>query len=103
MCYRRGGRRRNAALLRLEVAEALSAAGLTREAVSLLSSLVQEVLHEGWLSIAAALLARLLDCSHPLTAVRKPTGHLAGNRSIVPAALAAVHSVCLVTDDRALT
>lgn len=71
MCYRRGGRRRNAALLRLEVAEALAAAGATREAVSLLAALAQEVLHEGWLSMAAALLVRLLQCSRPLTAVRK--------------------------------
>lgn len=69
MCYRRGGRRRNAALLRMEVAEALAAAGATREAVALMAALVQEVLHEGWLSVAAALLLRLLDCSQPLAAV----------------------------------
>ena len=53
-----------------QVAEALAAAGVTREAVSLLAALAQEVLHEGWLSVAAALLVRLLQCSHPLAAVR---------------------------------
>ena len=70
MCYRRGGRRRNAALLRMEVAEALAAGGATREAVSLMAALAQEVLHEGWISVGAALLLRLLDCSQPLAAVR---------------------------------
>ena len=55
-----------------QVAEALAVAGATREAVSLLAALAQEVLHEGWLSVAAALLVRLLQCSHPLTAVRTP-------------------------------
>ncbi len=70
MCYRRGGRRRNAALLRMEGAEALAAAGATREAVSLMAALVQEVLLEGWLSVGVALLLRLLECSQPLAAVR---------------------------------
>ena len=70
MCYKRGGRWRNAALLRAEVADALASRGSVREAVSLLGALAQEVLAEGWLHLAAALLQRLLHCSRPLTAVR---------------------------------
>jgi hypothetical protein len=70
MCYRRGGRRRNAALLRVEVADALARRGAAREAVSLLAAIAQEVLLEGWLTVAAGVLSRLLDCSQPLNAVR---------------------------------
>ncbi len=69
MCYRRGGRRRNAALLRAEVADALAKSGAVRDAVSLLSSLAQEVLLEGWLGLASLLLQRLLACCAPLPPV----------------------------------
>lgn len=69
MCYKRGGRRRNAALLRVEVAEALARRGSVREAVSLLAAIAQEVLLEGWLTLAADVLSQLLECSKPLHAV----------------------------------
>lgn len=82
MCYKRGGRRRNAALLRAEVADALAEAGAARDAVSLLSSLAQEVLLEGWLSLASVLLQRLLACCAPLPPVRMLWA------SLVPPALA---------------
>ena len=131
MCYKRGGRRRNAALLRLEVrldvwvhtlsgpgmvlpnvsisllykqstcqhqlacylsrvftcrfqesvtiaaqlfvrqvAEALAGRGAVRASVSLLAALAQDALTEGWLSLAAGLLYRLLEVSAPLETVR---------------------------------
>ncbi len=130
MCYKRGGRRRNAALLRLEVrsnvwvdtlscpvlsipdvsisliykqsicqhwsacgfshalmnefwksvsvavhlcvpqvAEALAGRGAVLASVSLLAALAQDALVEGWLSLAAGLLYRLLEVSAPLETV----------------------------------
>lgn len=41
-----------------------------RASVSLLAALAQDALLEGWLSLAAGLLFRLLEISRPLVAVR---------------------------------
>ena len=41
-----------------------------RASVSLLAALAQDALLEGWLSVAAGLLYRLLEISRPLVAVR---------------------------------
>lgn len=53
-----------------QVAEALASRGAVRASVSLLAALAQDALTEGWLSLAAGLLFRLLDISRPLAAVR---------------------------------
>ena len=57
-----------------QVAEALASRGAVRASVSLLAALAQDALLEGWLSLAAGLLFRLLEVSRPLVAVRlRPT------------------------------
>ena len=53
-----------------QVAEALASRGAVRASVSLLAALAQDALLEGWLSVAAGLLYRLLEISRPLVAVR---------------------------------
>ena len=49
------------------MAEALASRGAVRASVSLLAALAQDALLEGWLSLAAGLLFRLLEISRPLT------------------------------------
>ena len=57
-------------LLARQVAEALAGRGAVRASVSLLAALAQDALLEGWLSLAAGLLYRLLEVSAPLETVR---------------------------------
>ena len=67
-------------LARVQVAEALAGRGAVRASVSLLAALAQDALLEGWLSLAAGLLFRLLEISRPLVAVRL-------RRAVIPPAL----------------
>ena len=55
-----------------QVAEALAGRGAVRASVSLLAALAQDALVEGWLSLAAGLLYRLLEVSAPLEMVWTP-------------------------------
>ena len=57
-------------IVHAQVAEALASRGAVRASVSLLAALAQDALLEGWLSLAAGLLFRLLEVSRPLAAVR---------------------------------
>ena len=52
-----------------QVAEALAGRGAVRASVSLLAALAQDALVEGWLSLAAGLLYRLLEVSASLETV----------------------------------
>ena len=63
-------------LAHAQVAEALASRGAVRASVSLLAALAQDALLEGWLSLAAGLLFRLLEISRPLTVRTRLNNHI---------------------------
>ena len=68
-CYSRCGRRRNAALMRADAADALIARGNTARAALVLQRQCRLFVREGWWYLAAAVLPRLLHCQKLLMQV----------------------------------
>ena len=69
-CYAAAGRRRNAALLRAEVAITVCNGKCNREAMAILASQSAAFLGEGWFAPASMLLSRLLAAQKELLPVR---------------------------------
>ena len=68
-CYSMCGRKRNAALLRAGIADALVARGKVPRAALVLQRQCQLILREAWWHLAAVLLPRLLLCQKLLLQV----------------------------------
>jgi hypothetical protein len=61
-CYSYCGRKRNAALMRADVADALLRRGMLREAATLFEWQALIFTHEAWHRLAAAVLPKLIAC-----------------------------------------
>lgn len=70
-CYSVCGRKRNAALLRADIADALVARGNVPRAALVLQRQCQLILKEAWWNLAAVLLPRLMHCQKVLSQVCK--------------------------------
>ncbi|KAK9806020.1 hypothetical protein WJX73_006019 [Symbiochloris irregularis] len=71
-CYSAAGRKRNAALLRAEVGQALAAAGVHAPAAQALARQTGMFLDQRWLLLSATLLPHLASCHRALSQVTPP-------------------------------